>query len=56
MILFLYLVGFSFFVSVVFAVINDGDLRTNFFYGLKIFFQFVIISLVLAFVLYFLPF
>lgn len=55
MINFLYLVGFAFFVSVVFSVIESGDMREKFFYGLKIFIQFILISLALAWVLYFLP-
>ncbi len=55
MIHFLYLVGFAFFVSIVFAVFTDGNNRERFIYGLKIFAQFILISLVLAWIFYFLP-
>jgi hypothetical protein len=55
MIHFLYLVGFALFVAVIFAAIADGTSRDRIIYGLKTFFQFVIISLVLAWILYFIP-
>ena len=55
MIHFLYLCGFAFFVSVVFAVFHDGSPRERVLYGLKNFVQFVVISLVLAWILYFIP-
>ena len=55
MIHFLYLVGFAFFVAVVFAAIADGTSRDRIIYGVKTFFQFVVISLVLAWILYFIP-
>ncbi|MEO7658803.1 MAG: hypothetical protein ABIV48_04235 [Pyrinomonadaceae bacterium] len=55
MIHFLYLVGFAFFVSVAFAVFTTGTVKTRVLYGLKSFGQFVIVSLVLAWVLYFIP-
>lgn len=56
MIHFLYLVGFAFFVSVVFAVITNGTNKEKFISGLKTFVQFLVVSLVLAWVFYFLPF
>lgn len=52
---FLYLVGFGFFVSVMFAVFNNGSVRDRFLYGLKTFAQFVGISLLIAWILYFIP-
>ena len=55
MIHFLYLVGFAFFVSVAFAVFADGTLRDRIVYGLKNFLQFVGVSLVLAWIFYFIP-
>lgn len=55
MILFLYLIGFAFFVAVIFAVLSSGTTREKFLYGLKIFAQFVGVSLVLAWILYFIP-
>lgn len=55
MIHFLYLVGFGLFVAVMFAVFFDGDTKKRFLYGLKIFAQFVLISLALAWVFYFIP-
>jgi hypothetical protein len=55
MIHFLYLVGFSLLVSVAFGAMYDGTSRERLMYGLKTFAQFVVISLVLAWVLYFLP-
>ena len=55
MIHFLYLIGFALFVSVAFAVFANGTVRVRAFYGLKTFAQFVVISLVLAWILYFVP-
>jgi hypothetical protein len=55
MIHFLYLVGFAFFVSVVFGVFATGTTQERLLYGLKNFVQFVVISLVLAWILYFIP-
>ena len=56
MIHFLYLIGFSVFVAVVFAALSSGEVKDKFFYGLKVFAQFLLISLVLAWLLYFIPF
>lgn len=55
MIHFLYLVAFGFFVSIAFGIYSNGTHRERIFYGLKTFLQFVVISMVLAWVLYFIP-
>lgn len=55
MIHFLYLVGFGFFVSVAFAIFGGGTAKQRVLYGAKTFAQFVAISLVLAWLLYFIP-
>jgi len=55
MIHFLYLVGFGLFVSVAFAIFAKGDTKSRVLYGLKTFAQFVLISMALAWVLYFIP-
>jgi hypothetical protein len=55
MIHFLYLIGFAVFVSVAFAVFHNGDTRDRLIYGAKTFLQFVGISLIIAWILYFIP-
>jgi hypothetical protein len=55
MIHFLYLVGFGFFVSIAFAIFGGGTTKERVIYGLKTFAQFVVISLALAWLLYFIP-
>lgn len=55
MIHFLYLVAFALFVSIVFAVLHNGTVRERVLFGIKNFAQFVVISLVLAWILYFIP-
>ncbi len=55
MIHFLYLVGFAFFVAAAFGVFAVGTSRDRCIYALKIFAQFIVISLVLAWIFYFLP-
>ncbi len=55
MIHFLYLIGFGLFVSVVFGAIHVGTPRERILYAAKTFLQFVGISLVIAWVLYFIP-
>ncbi len=55
MIHFLYLVGFALFAAIAFGVFTNGDSKEKFIYGLKIFAQFILISLVLAWIFYFLP-
>ena len=52
---FLYLIGFAMFVSVAFAVFMDGTVKERTIYGVKTFLQFVGISLLIAWVLYFIP-
>lgn len=53
MIHFLYLVGFALIVSIAFSSFVSGDARHRLFYGLKVFAQFLIISLVLGWIFYF---
>lgn len=55
MIHFLYLTGFAIFVGIAFGVFATGDTKEKTLYGLKIFGQFLIISLILAWIFYFLP-
>jgi hypothetical protein len=55
MIHFLYLIGFAVLVAVAFGVFVSGDTRTRVIYAVKVFAQFVIISLVLAWIFYFIP-
>lgn len=52
---FAYLFAFALLVSVAFGVFANGSPRDRFLYGLKIFGQFVGLSLVLAWVFYFIP-
>lgn len=52
---FLYLVGFALFISVIFSVFMDGTTSDRVKYGAKTFLQFVGISLVIAWILYFIP-
>jgi hypothetical protein len=53
MIHFLYLVGFALFVSIAFAVFVNGSSKQRIIYGVKIFAQFLIISLVMSWIFYF---
>lgn len=55
MIHFLYLLGFALFVSVAFAVFSEGETKDRIVYGAKTFLQFVAISLLIAWVLFFIP-
>src|SRR5215204_1798124 len=55
MIHFVYLFAFAIFVSVAFSIFANGTNKERIIYGLKIFAQFVIISLVLAWIFYFIP-
>ena len=55
MIHFLYLVGFALFVSVAFAALSNGSPKERIIYGVKSFLQFVLVSLALAWILYFIP-
>ena len=55
MIHFLYLIGFALFVSVCFGAFSAGTLRDRVWYSAKTFIQFVGISLLIAWVLYFIP-
>jgi hypothetical protein len=55
MIHFVYLVLFAFFVSVAFGVFTVGNPKQRVLYSVKTFLQFLVISLVLAWILYFIP-
>lgn len=55
MIHFLYLIGFALFVAVAFGVFVAGDAHSKMLYGIKVFAQFVVISLILAWIFYFIP-
>jgi hypothetical protein len=55
MIHFLFLICFAFFISVAFATYTNGDITAKIKYGLKSFAQFVLISLALAWIFYFIP-
>ncbi|MGE3466585.1 MAG: hypothetical protein AB7J13_06595 [Pyrinomonadaceae bacterium] len=55
MIHFLYLLAFALFVAVAFGVFSSGTPKQRLLYGLKSFGQFVVVSLVLAWILYFIP-
>ena len=55
MIHFFYLIAFALFVSVAFGAMGTGSTRERVTYGGKTFLQFVLISLVIAWVLYFIP-
>lgn len=55
MIHFLYLVAFALFVALAFGVFSNGTPKERFIYGLKSFAQFVLVSLVLAWIFYFVP-
>jgi hypothetical protein len=52
---FAYLALFAFFVSVAFGAFSSGTSVERVRYGIKTFFQFLIVSLVLAWILYFIP-
>ena len=55
MIHFVYLIMFAFFVSIAFGALSSGTARERIIYGLKSFLEFVVISLILAWILYFIP-
>lgn len=55
MIHFFYLIGFAFFTAIIFGAVSVGDTKSKIIYGLKTFAQFVIISLILAWIFYFIP-
>lgn len=52
---FLYLLTFAALVSIAFGTFAKGDLREKVIYGVKLFAQFVLISLALAWIFYFIP-
>lgn len=55
MIHFLYLIAFAALIAIVFGVISSGTPKEKAWYGMKTFLQFVGISLVIAWILYFIP-
>lgn len=55
MIHFLYLITFALIVSAVFGALHVGSARDRFLYAGKTFLQFVGISLLIAWILYFIP-
>ena len=55
MIHFLYLIGFAVFVGAAFGALSSGSRRERFMYGLKSTGQFLVVSLALAWLFYFLP-
>jgi hypothetical protein len=55
MIHFVYLFAFAILVSIAFSIFVNGTTKERIIYGLKIFAQFVVISLVLAWIFYFIP-
>jgi hypothetical protein len=55
MIHFLYLIGFAIFAGIVMGAISEGNTKGKFIAGLKIFAQFTLISLAMAWVFYFIP-
>lgn len=52
---FLYLAGFALFVSVCFGIFAAGSLNDRLWYGGKTFLQFLGVSLLIAWILYFIP-
>jgi hypothetical protein len=52
---FTYLTAFAFFISVAFGVFANGTSRERIIYAAKSFVQFMVISLVLGWILYFIP-
>jgi hypothetical protein len=55
MIHFIYLVAFAALVSVAFAALSTGTTRERLWYSGKTFLQFMVVSLILAWILYFIP-
>jgi hypothetical protein len=55
MIHFLYLIGFALLVAAAFAAFHSGSNRDRILYGLKVFAEFVVISIILGWVFYFVP-
>ena len=55
MIHFIYLTVFAFLVSAAFGALSTGTTRERLWYAGKTFLQFMVISLILAWILYFIP-
>jgi hypothetical protein len=52
---FLYLIGFAFFVAVVFGAFYNGDTRKKVLHGVRVFVEFTGVALILAWIFYFIP-
>jgi hypothetical protein len=48
-------VSFALFVALVFGAVANGNMKTRILYSTKVFFEFVGIGLILAWIFYFLP-
>ncbi|QQS41941.1 MAG: hypothetical protein IPM63_03070 [Acidobacteriota bacterium] len=55
MIHFVYLIVFALLVTVAFGAFTSGDLKTKVRYSVKLFVEFIVISLALAWLFYFIP-
>lgn len=55
MIHFSYLIVFALLVAIAFGALSNGTQKERFIYGLKVFAQFILISLALAWIFYFIP-
>lgn len=55
MIHFVYLTGFAVLVSTAFAALSTGSTNERIRYGFKTFLQFMVVSLLLAWIFYFIP-
>jgi undecaprenyl pyrophosphate phosphatase UppP len=53
---FLVMTLFAFLVAAVFGIVAKDNLRERLLYGIKVFAEFMIIGLALAWILYFIPF
>jgi hypothetical protein len=55
MIHFLYLIGIALFIAIGFGALADGTSKERIIYAVKVFAQFILISLALAWLFYFIP-
>ncbi len=55
MIHFFYLAGYALFAAVALSLFNSGETKERIIYGIKVFAQFLVISLILAWIFYFIP-
>jgi hypothetical protein len=49
------MIGFAFFVAVVFSVFYDGGVKKKVLHGVRVFAEFVGVALILAWIFYFIP-